>query len=151
MFQIIELMTLGSSTGSILFGGVDTAKYSGSLISFGMVVDSNGNVGAFDVALTSVSATSPTGTDQLTPEGYSLSAVLDSGTTMSYLPGAIVSSIYEELNVIKDPNLGEILEKCFSFLVVSRILESLVLIEHRMFQRSEDTAMYCLNSRRQRI
>lgn len=58
-----------ASTGSILFGGVDTAKYSGNLISVQIYPSQleNGQTifTSFTVAFTSLSATSSTGTDQV--------------------------------------------------------------------------------------
>jgi hypothetical protein len=58
-----------ASTGSILFGGVDTAKYSGNLISVQIYPSQlqNGQTvfTSFTVAFTSLSATSSSGTDQV--------------------------------------------------------------------------------------
>ena len=58
-----------ASTGSVLFGGVDTAKYSGDLVSVQIypqqTQDGQDVFTSFTVAFTSLSATSDTGTDQV--------------------------------------------------------------------------------------
>jgi hypothetical protein len=104
---------LESSTGSILFGGVDTVKYHGSLISIPVYGNSQrGNVTSFLVALTSVSATSSTGTDTLTPSGYAQAVILDSGTTLTLLPDDIAAKVFMELGATDDQQLGAVVVPC---------------------------------------
>ncbi|KAH7379756.1 aspartic peptidase domain-containing protein [Cadophora sp. MPI-SDFR-AT-0126] len=107
------LNDLQSSTGSILFGGVDTAKYTGDLISIDVYPTSRrGRVTSFTVAFTSLSATSPSGTDQLTPSGYAEAAILDSGTTITLLPDDVAAMVFEELGATVSNQLGAIVVPC---------------------------------------
>ena len=49
------------------------------------------------MAFTSLSATSSSGSDVLTPANYAEAAILDSGTTLTFLPNDVVQSVYAEL------------------------------------------------------
>jgi len=101
------LNDLDSSTGSILFGGVNTAKYSGDLTTVPVLGASDGTVGGIyyelAVALSGVEfgGTSMAGSDELP-----IAAVLDSGTSLIYLPSAIVDNIYNEVNVEVDQGVA---------------------------------------------
>jgi hypothetical protein len=107
------LNDLQATTGSILFGGIDTAKYSGDLISIKVYPDSQGGrTTSFTVAFTSLSATSSSGTDQLTPANYATAAILDSGTTITLLPDDIATSIFEELGATVSQQLGAVVVPC---------------------------------------
>ncbi|KAI9052043.1 hypothetical protein LZ554_004297 [Drepanopeziza brunnea f. sp. 'monogermtubi'] len=107
------LNDLQSSTGSILFGGVDTAKYTGDLISIDVYPTSrNQRVSSFIVAFTSLSATSSSGTDQLTPSDYAVAAILDSGTTITLLPDDLAAIVFEELGATVSQQLGAIVVPC---------------------------------------
>ncbi|KAH8816399.1 aspartic peptidase domain-containing protein [Xylogone sp. PMI_703] len=107
------LNDLESPDGNILFGGIDTTKYSGDLISVPVQPDSqSGAITSFTVAFTSLSATSSSGTDQLTPSDYAEAAILDSGTTITLLPNDIVSAVFEELGAEYDQSLGASVVPC---------------------------------------
>ncbi|KAI9171884.1 putative aspartic-type endopeptidase [Paramyrothecium foliicola] len=98
------LNDLDASTGNILFGGVDTGKYIGTLTSIEVVPDERvDNFTHFTVALTTLEATSPSGSDILTSQHFPIHAVLDSGTTLSYLPNDIVSQVWEEVGAHDNP------------------------------------------------
>jgi hypothetical protein len=91
-----------SSTGSVLFGGIDTDKYTGSLSSLTTLPGSGlaytgSDITQFLVALTSVSATSSSGSDSLTSSGFAIAVLLDSGSTNSILPTDIAQSIFNEV------------------------------------------------------
>lgn len=102
-----------SSTGSILFSGVDTAKYIGNLISINVYPTSRSQgINSFTVAFTSLSATSSSGTDQLTPPGYAVPAILDSGTTITLLPDDLAALVFEELGATPEDELGVVLVPC---------------------------------------
>ncbi|KAI1647040.1 acid protease [Daldinia loculata] len=91
------LNDLDASTGSILFGGIDTEKYQGDLTRINIYKDSRSGVfSSFTVALTSVQASSPSGTDSLSSE-FPIPVVLDSGTTFSYLPTDLAEQIWQEV------------------------------------------------------
>jgi elongation factor G len=52
------------------------------------------------VALTSIEAISPSGTDTLTSRQFPIPVVLDSGTTLSYLPTDLAMQIWHEVGAI---------------------------------------------------
>lgn len=83
--------------GSILFGGVDIKKYVGDMMTLNVTqAEDSGIYDHFRIPLTSVEATSPSGSDTLTTEDYPVQVVLDSGTTLSSLPTDLVKQIWEE-------------------------------------------------------
>ena len=90
----IYLNQLDAGQGSILFGGVDQNKYTGELVS--LPVQSNVR---WEVALTSISYQDESGVHSLTPNNYSTSAILDSGTTTTNIESAAVDQIYSRLGV----------------------------------------------------
>ena len=94
------LNDLGSSTGSILFGGIDTEKYYGTLSSMPIHPDSNGNYTAFTVGLTSLSITPRPGSMiSITNQSFSAPIILESSTTAIWLPGYVVDLIYNAFSV----------------------------------------------------
>lgn len=81
-----------ATSGSILFGGSDSSKYSGSLATLDLVNiddegDSTSSAVAFFVELEGIKA----GSSSITKTTYP--ALLDSGTTLIYAPSSIASSI----------------------------------------------------------
>lgn len=90
------LNDLDASTGSILFGGVNSAKYEGSLVTVPVLGD-QGVYFELAVALSGVTfdGKSMAGTNELP-----IAVVLDSGTSLIYLPDDIVQNIYNEVNVV---------------------------------------------------
>lgn len=94
------LNELTASTGSILFGGIDTAKYHGTLVAVPIEAGSFGVRNSFTVALSSISSTisgtNSTLSTTVTP------VILDSGTTLTYLPDSITESIFKAFNVQSD-------------------------------------------------
>lgn len=102
-----------SSAGSILFGGIDTAKYTGQLQSIKVYPSSrSGNVTSFTVAFTSLHATSSSGTDLLTASNYAQPAILDSGTTLTLLPDDIAALVFQELGAVDDKDIGAVVVPC---------------------------------------
>ena len=96
------LNDLDASTGNILFGGIDTAKYTGDLIKVPVLRDQQiNNYTAFMVSLSSVEASSSSGND-VVASGVSVSTVLDSGTTLSYLPQDMAEVIWNEVGASYD-------------------------------------------------
>ena len=94
-------------TGSILFGGVDTAKYHGDLIAL-PVQATNGSYTDFTVALSSVSVLDCSGAVQFSQTNLALPVILDSGTTDAYLPDNVVNPILGGVGVINDNEYGPI-------------------------------------------
>lgn len=89
-----------ATTGSLLFGGIDTAKFTGSLTSLHVYADARSSdlrPNSFTVAFTGLSATSPTGTDTFTADDFAEPVILDSGTSLTLLPDELAATIYQEL------------------------------------------------------
>ncbi len=91
------LNDLGSDSGTILFGGIDTAKYSGELISLPMQIDPSDtgstNVTDLSVSLTSVLIRTESGTQKLSGDNFAVAALLDSGTFDTELPASVANTI----------------------------------------------------------
>ncbi|KAL3419823.1 aspartic-type endopeptidase opsB 1 [Phlyctema vagabunda] len=105
---------LQSSSGSILFGGIDTAKYSGNLISIPVYPSTrSGEFTSFTVAFTSLGATSSSGSDVFTPSDYAEAAILDSGTTITLLPNNVANQVFEELGATVSQELGAVVVPCY--------------------------------------
>lgn len=89
-----------SSTGNILFGGVDTEKFIGELVVVPILPDAiSENYSSFTVGLTTVSLAFSNGTTyDASLSNYSdgsLSSILDSGTTLSYFPDDLATGIFD--------------------------------------------------------
>lgn len=99
-----------SSTGSILFGGVDTEKFIGGLTVIPILPDAQTqNFTSFTVGMTAVSFSFPNGTTHnASLRGGSLDAVLDSGTTLSYFPDDVASPLFEALGAFTYSSLGSV-------------------------------------------
>jgi hypothetical protein len=108
--------SIESSTGSVLFGGIDTKKYTGDLTSVQIYpTQLEGGQSIFDtftVAFTQLSATSSSGTDVLTPPGYAVAAILDSGTTITLLPDDLAAVVFDEFGAYVDQRLGATVVPC---------------------------------------
>lgn len=101
------LNDLDSSTGNILFGGIDTKKYQGDLTRISIYKDpQTEEFTSFIVALTSLTAKSGTGNDTLTSTSFPIPVVLDSGTTLSYLPTDLAEQVWQETGAIYNADLG---------------------------------------------
>lgn len=107
------LNDLDSSKGNILFGGVDTEKYVGNLTRIDILENNKTNVyDSFLVPVTSLLAVSGSGTDELTSTEFPIEVVLDSGTTLSYLPSDIAEQIWREVGATYTPDVGLALLPC---------------------------------------
>ena len=103
----LYLDDLQASTGSIIFGGLDSDKYQGDLLQIPIVPDTDSSgtdtYTEFAVALTSFSMTGQNGnTTDLTVGEYSAPVILDSGTTLTYVPQRLASLVYEKLGAVDD-------------------------------------------------
>lgn len=107
----VWLNDLDAKAGSILFGGVDTAKYVGDMHRID-IQKLDGHYYHFIVALTSLVATSSSGSDVLTSDSFPIQAVLDSGTTLSYLPQDLAHEIWEEVGAVWSPYYGVAVLPC---------------------------------------
>ncbi|RMD44572.1 hypothetical protein DV735_g603, partial [Chaetothyriales sp. CBS 134920] len=89
--------------GSVVFGGVDPTKYSGDLVALQTLQSYNGiaNYTAFYVALTGISVKDEAGTRLLTPDDWEVAALLDSGTTLQYLPSSVFKSLSDGFGIVE--------------------------------------------------
>lgn len=98
------LNDLDASTGSILFGGVDTAKYTGQLqtIPIQKVFD---QYAEFIITLTGVDLVN-NGNNQSMTTDLPTAVILDSGSSLAYLPDDLTSAIYSAFEVEYDQSQG---------------------------------------------
>ncbi|KAK0665855.1 putative candidapepsin-8 precursor [Cercophora samala] len=120
-----------TDAGSILFGGIDTDKFIGPLQIIPLLA-TNGTYTSFEIDFSSLVVTLPNSTT-LTMETSMLDhpapAVLDSGTTLSYLPDDMVDTLTSALATYFDPDLGMTLIDC-SYLSSSSSSSSLSFTFH---------------------
>lgn len=114
----LYLDDLQASTGSIIFGGVDSDKYHGNLLQMPIVPDTYENgtkvYAEFTVALTSFSITGQNGnTSNLTQGEFNAPVILDSGTSLTYVPQRLAALIYDKLGAVDDTdNSGLVFVDC---------------------------------------
>ena len=99
----------GSPLGSVLFGGVDTAKYEGELYTLPVLPEEREGVTKiyeFTVALYGVtySASGKNGTAATFSQGGALT-LLDSGTTNAFLPSDVLQTLGDAFNVRNDGSI----------------------------------------------
>jgi hypothetical protein len=103
------LNDLDAGTGQILFGGVNTAKYTGSLETV-PIIQEYGAYYEFIIALTglSISGSSSTSSSSSLPAPV----LLDSGSSLMYLPNDLTTDIFNEVNAVYDSNAGAAYVDC---------------------------------------
>lgn len=104
-----------TDTGSILFGGIDTKKFIGELKVLNVQADPQTEIfDSFFVEVSGITITDDSGkTTSATPSTFSLSVVLDSGTTISYVPPTVLAKIITALGAVDDSaNTGIIFVDC---------------------------------------
>lgn len=88
--------------GKLLFGGVDTSKYTGELQTL-PIASVHDQYPSLSLVLTNVSSqkggSSPSQVTHGEPSGYPLFVTLDTGLEIAYLPAHIAESIYTEVGV----------------------------------------------------
>jgi len=94
------LNDLDASTGSVLFGGVDTAKFTGTLTSLPI----QSNAGVYDQIM--ITLTSMTFNGSALADGLAHAVLLDSGTSLTYLPDTIVTKLYTLTSAQYDSSSG---------------------------------------------
>lgn len=97
-----------SSTGNILFGGVDTDKFIGGLTVIPILRDAQTqNYTSFTVAMTAASIAFANGTTyNASLPSDSLDAILDSGTTLSYFPDDVATPLFDAVGAYTYSSLG---------------------------------------------
>lgn len=95
------------TTGSILFGGVDTEKYHGDLTVLPIQPDSqSGAITSFTVVLDAISVANKAGKSQYSQENLALPVILDSGTTITYLPDSLANAIAQGVGATSQTTYG---------------------------------------------
>lgn len=129
------LNDLDASQGTILFGGVDTDKFSDTLQTL-PVIPTYGYYSQFFVALTGVGVD---GNANSLVSNEAIPVLLDSGTSLTYLPNSIVSALFDHYGTQYDEREGFAIVPCslagdsgsveftFSGLTISVSLSELVL------------------------
>jgi hypothetical protein len=102
----LYLDSYDDNSGSILFGGIDPSRYTGELLALPLSTDPNGDYTEFRVALTQLSIRDGKSTRALTLPSFSAPALLDSGTSLSYLPQDVSDAILEGLGATLDEDSG---------------------------------------------
>ncbi|KAF1989122.1 acid protease [Aulographum hederae CBS 113979] len=104
------LNDLESNTGNILFGGVDTEKYEGDLVVLPVQEDTaSGSLSSFTVVLDNMFFTGGNGEVQYNKSNLDMAVILDSGTTLTYMPDDIADEIAGGVGAFNDPQAGMVL------------------------------------------
>lgn len=94
------LNDLDSNTGSILFGGIDTEQFEGELKT--LPIQSEGSVySEFLITLTGLYMG-----DEAVATNQALAVLLDSGSSLTYLPDSMVETIYQKVSAKYDTSEG---------------------------------------------
>lgn len=110
-----------TDSGSILFGGIDTDKFIGTLQVLPLYKGpkgkgNNGAYSSFELDFSGVTLTHTNGTrhtlSTATLLNHPAPAVLDSGTTLSYLPDELAEPIYAAVGAVYSPDLRMALVDC---------------------------------------
>ncbi|MCJ1461862.1 hypothetical protein MMC07_000461 [Pseudocyphellaria aurata] len=97
------------TTGSIIFGGVDTEKYHGDLTILPIQRDSRpGAKPTFTVVLDAVSVVNEAGKSQFAQDSLALPVILDSGTTVTLLPDNLADAIAKGVGASSHPAWGQL-------------------------------------------
>ncbi|KAL2068155.1 hypothetical protein VTL71DRAFT_16253 [Oculimacula yallundae] len=100
------LNDLDASTGSILFGGVDTGKYVGQLETLPIQAE-GGYFAEFLITLTAV-----TFGNIVIAKNQAQAVLLDSGSSLTYLPDTMTEAIYQQVKAQYDPSQGAAYVPC---------------------------------------
>lgn len=106
------LNDLDSSTGNCLFGGYDTKKFSGNLLTVPIQPDeSSGELTSMTVAWTALGITTKSGSQTITSSSFKSPALLDSGTTLSIVPNDIYEALVQFFDATVD-QAGDAIVQC---------------------------------------
>ena len=102
------LNDLDANTGSILFGGVDTEKFEGSLSTL-PIISENGQFAELVIALTAIGQNGNVGS---IANNQAIPALLDSGSSLTYLPNDVADPIFQAFNARYSSNQGAAFVDC---------------------------------------
>lgn len=100
------LNDLDANTGSILFGGVDTAQYHGSLETL-PIQKEQGYYAEFLITLTGITLG-----NTVIAKNQAQAVLLDSGSSLTYLPDSMTEAIYQQVDAQYDSNEGAAYVPC---------------------------------------
>ncbi|KAL2755711.1 hypothetical protein ACRALDRAFT_2059069 [Sodiomyces alcalophilus JCM 7366] len=92
------LNDLDADKGNILFGGIDTAKFEGTMKTVPVLKSARGKYDYFKVPLHSLGISGSGFAEEL-PGARNIPVILDSGATMTFLPNEIAQAIFREFDV----------------------------------------------------
>lgn len=130
------LNDLEASTGSILFGGVDSDKYHGELQTLPIITE-QGVYAEFIIALTGMGQNGQNGSIF---QNDNVAVLLDSGSSLMYLPDTVAQSLYRTYDAQYDSSQGTAFVDCklanesgsldfvFSGVTISVPLNELVIV-----------------------
>ncbi|OJD14748.1 hypothetical protein AJ78_04946 [Emergomyces pasteurianus Ep9510] len=97
----VWLNGVNTKHGSLLFGGIDKAKYHGKLQTIPILPDANGIYREVLVSLKEISVTAKKGKDthSVGGEGLPIPVLLDTGSALTYLPPSTIRDLYKEFSV----------------------------------------------------
>ncbi|KAI9797759.1 MAG: hypothetical protein M1835_006931 [Candelina submexicana] len=96
------LNDLEASTGSILFGGVDTNRFHGKLQTL-PILTIDGVHAAFFIAMTSITLSNGRQqTSMFSSSNNAMAVLLDSGSSLTYLPDTIANAIFTQVGASYD-------------------------------------------------
>ncbi|KAG4437437.1 hypothetical protein IFR05_007078 [Cadophora sp. M221] len=108
----LDLGNVDSAAGSILFGGIDTKKFTGALEKRPIIAPSSNPDGylRYWIYMTSVGITKPGATTSkrytVAPPAYQQAVFLDSGGTLSQLPANLVAAMLADFTGVVDNGNG---------------------------------------------
>jgi len=103
------LNSIGEDTGEILFGGINAAKFQGELSILPVLPVSGTTYVELEIALTGVGINGQAGS---ITGPIAIPAVLDSGTSLIYLPYQYASEIFNALGLVYNQGAGYALIDC---------------------------------------
>lgn len=109
----LYLNTLDADTGTIIFGGYDTCKYTGSLETVPLVETYSTVSQPVELAieLTEFSILNSAGTSTYS-KSVSYAALLDSGTTLMYLTSTFANKLYSDMGATANDEVGYYTAPC---------------------------------------
>ena len=104
----LYLDDIDASTGNILFGGVDTDKFTGTLSTFPINTDSTGIASQFIITVTGLSLTPPSGstTGIGSSSLFPVNVLLDSGSSFASLPTGMANALASAMGASYSRQLG---------------------------------------------
>lgn len=110
----VALGSVDASNGGVLiFGGVDTKKFSGPLVSNRILGPQGGEaINRYWIQMSSVGITKPGSSSSSVYSNSGMPIVLDSGSSLSYLPSSLVKSMANDLQGNFDSQSGFYLIDC---------------------------------------